>query len=249
MTDCVGLVEMLRSFRTRKEAMDRLVEQGEAAVGPLVEALASRNEGVRWAAARCLGEIGSREAAPRLIELLDSPSDAETARGALTMIFGADLGGSPGPWRDALAGRSQKGGPASQAAEDERLLAEATRGLDATVTTTGGTSFVEMLLADGRRQKVRVVMGATDSEKSPIVIVYTECAPADPKLYEFALRTNLSLPYGALALREVDGRDRLVLFNSLSRECLSPQALRKTIVSVAEKGDQIERRLTGQDAR
>ena len=249
MAGCVELVEMLRSFRTRKEAMDRLVEHGEAAVAPLIEALDSRHEGVRWAAARCLGEIGSREAAPRLIELLDTPQDAEAARGALTRIVGADLGGAPGPWRDALQGRAPETARPEQTVEDESLFAEATRGLQATVTTVGGTRFAELLLASGRRQRVRVVMNAADSEKSPIVIVYTECAPADPKLYEFALRTNLSLPYGALALREVDGHDRLVLFNSLSRDGLLPQALRKTIVSVAEKGDEIERRLTGLDAR
>jgi len=248
MPDSRELVEMLRSFRTRKEAMDRLVERGAEAAPALIEALGSRHEGVRWAAARCLGEIGALDAAPKLVELLASPADAGAARGALSRILGRDLGDNQSAWRNAIhAGAAKPEGGATT--EDELLVRDATSGLRAKVTPSGGTHFVEVDLESGRKQTVRVVMGASDFEKSPIVIVYTECAPADPRLYEFALRTNLTLHYGALALREVDGRNRLVLFDSLSREGLAPQALRKSIAFVAEKGDLLEQRLTGQDAR
>ena len=55
----------------RDRARHALVRIGQPAVGPLIEALASAHENVRWEAAKALGEIGNPAAAPALIEALD----------------------------------------------------------------------------------------------------------------------------------------------------------------------------------
>ena len=78
MPNAGELVKALRSFRSRKQAMEQLVELGQEAVPALIEALDERNEGMRWATIRCLGEIGSDEAIVGLVARLDNPRDAET---------------------------------------------------------------------------------------------------------------------------------------------------------------------------
>ena len=250
MADAEELVRLLRSFRTRKEAMERLVDMGGGAVDALIQALDGRNEGSRWAAMRCLGETGDDRALKPLIRRLDHRADQDVACWALGQLTGEALGGDPEAWRKWH--RDRGGAVAPNDAEsvgDETLFAEAVRGLSATVQTSGRSRNLTVALEGGRRQTVRVVLDAKDFEGEAVVLVYSECGPAEPSKYEFALRFNLSLPYGALALRGAKGQERLVMLNSLLRAGLTPLALRKSIVTVAAKADAIEKRLTGQDKR
>jgi HEAT repeat protein len=55
----------------RDRARHILVRIGEPAIRPLIEALASPNEIVRWEAAKALSELADPTAAPALIEALD----------------------------------------------------------------------------------------------------------------------------------------------------------------------------------
>jgi HEAT repeat protein len=55
----------------RERARQSLVAIGAPAVTYLVEALANRNELLRWEAAKALGEIGSPAAAPALVAALE----------------------------------------------------------------------------------------------------------------------------------------------------------------------------------
>ena len=251
MPNAGELVMALRSFRSRKQAMEQLVELGQEAVPALIEALDERNEGMRWATIRCLGEIGSDEAIVGLVARLDNPRDAETACWALGRVSGRDFGSDVEKWRAWAGQANESAKPAGEGDEldDSTLLREALRGLKATAKTHGRSCRVRLELDGGRNQTVGVTFGSKDFEGSQIVIVYSECAPADPKHYEYALRANLTLPYGALAIREVDGEKRLVMFNSLLRSGLTPLALRKSIVIIADKADKIEKRITGQDKR
>ncbi len=57
-----------------RRARERLATIGSAAVGPLVEALSSPSEHVRWDAARTLNRIGDPAAAPALVRALDDDS-------------------------------------------------------------------------------------------------------------------------------------------------------------------------------
>lgn len=246
------LVAGLRSFRTRKESMDRLIDRGQEAVAALLEVLDGRSEGMRWAAMRCLGEIGDERAVGPLLNRLEVSSDRAVACWALARVTGEDLGDDAEAWRrwrKGVVGDVETEAAETAAAElaDDALFAEAVRGLTASVQGSGASRIVSMALEDGRHQAVRVAMAAKDMDGEPMVLVYSECAPADPKTHEFALRLNLSLPYAALAIREVEGQKRLVMFNSLLRKGLTPLALRKSVLTIAGKADAVEKRLTGQD--
>lgn len=245
MADIESLTRDLRSFRTRKQAMSALAEMGDEAVDPLIAALESHHEGVPWAAARCLGMIGSERSVEALVACLDRPAVREAACWALGRITGKDFGSDPKAWRAWLAGGRGAEPEAGPDLDDETLLREAVRGLNVEVTSKGAVAVIQARLDGGRQQTVRVAMKAVDFEKSPIVLVYSECGPADPRFFEYALKANMTMPYGALAIRSVEGQDRLVMFNSMLRRGLTPLALRKSIVSIAEKADKVQERLEG----
>jgi Arc/MetJ family transcription regulator len=250
MTDPRELVEQLRSFRTRKAAMEALMETGGGAVDALIEALDARNEGVRWAAIRCLGEIGDAKAVRELIRRLGDPLDRDAAAEALRRITGQDLAADAEAWhRWSGEGAPPPSSQASPAGDlpDDALVAEAVRGLSASIQGSGHSRTITIRLEGGRRQVVRISLSAKDLDGEPVALVYSECGPADPAAYEYALRLNLSIPYGALALREVEGAMRLVMLNSLLRRGLTPLALRKSILAIASKADSVEQRLFGRD--
>jgi len=254
MSDPKELVAKLRAFQTRKETMDRLIEMREQAVEPLVEALQSRTEGMRWAAMRCLGEIGDERAIDPLLDRLGVFVDRDTACWALARITGRDYGSDYEAWRQWRASVTGTGEPKPTAEQpgptdldNDTLFTESVKGLAASVQMQGERRSVTVTLPEGRHQEVRVVLDAKDLDGEAMVLVYSECAPANPDDYATALKLNLSLPYGALALREVRGEDRLVMFNSMLRKGLTPLALRKSIVAIAGKADVVEKRFTGQD--
>ena len=88
----------------RVRARNSLVAIGEQAVGPLVKALAHRNQWVRWEAAKALGQIGDPTAAEALVRALeDEVFDVRwlAAEGLITLGRGALL-----PLLHALAERS-----------------------------------------------------------------------------------------------------------------------------------------------
>ena len=247
MADTDALVRDLRSFRTRKQAMSELIEKGEDAVDALIDALGSAYEGVPWAAVRCLGMIGSEKAIEPLIDCVGKSHLRDSACWALSRITGKNFGQDAAAWKRWFIGGEEKGvSPESGPdLEDTTLLREALRGLDAETKISGKSCLIRLRLDPARQQTVRVVLGAADMDQCPIALVYSECGPADPKHYEYALKTNITLPYGALAIRSVDGEDRLVMFNSLLRQGLTPLALRKSIVTIGERADKVEKRLAG----
>ena len=233
------LVGKLGNFRARGPAMQQLVAAGAEAVGPLLDALESGStEGARWAIIRCLGQLRARQAAPRLAPLLDDSRYRSVAHDALIAIAGKDVGPTSAAW---LRWAGEGGGdhdPRMHATEssDQRLMELAVAGSGAALrSAVGGRQVVEVPLSGGQRQEVTVNLGAKDPEGSAIVIVHADCGAAAPEHHEYALRRNLRMPYGALAVRDAGGGPRFVMFNTLLRDALSPLELKKSILTVAER--------------
>lgn len=242
------LVEQLRDFRSRSAAIRALVAAGDAAVAPLVKALKTEShEGARWAVLRCLGELRARCAVVDVVALLDDPSYRTAAHQALVRIVGEDLGPAPEPW----IRRAEATGAAGEAPEaemhmigldDARLVELAVRDSGASVhAEREGHVVVEM--ASG--QKVMVDLTRRDHEGSSVVIVYADCGPAGPERYERALRQNLRMPYGALAVRDREGVPCFVMFNTLLRDALSPLELKKSILTVGDRAARVRREMGG----
>ena len=102
---------------------------------------------------------------------------------------------------------------------------------------------------NGRKQKVYVRGDSTDASGSPLICVYTVCAPATKANYEYALRYNMRMSFGALAVNDHGENSYLVIVDTLLAQAAQPIALRKSIDSVAKHGDKMEQSLTGQDVQ
>jgi len=239
------LIEQLRDFRLRSGAVRELVAAGESAVKPLLEALETEgSEGARWAMLNCLGQIGAAEAVPALAAHLERDDFHTVAHDALTRIVGRDLGPLPAVWLRWAAAQGAGPTPAAEELPDHELLRQAVEGSGATVSEGGaGRYVVDVPVSGGRRRQVWVVFGSTDHEGAAIVIVFANCGPAKPEDYEAALRLNLKMPYGAVALRDVGGEPQFVMFNTVLRAALSPVELHKSIFTVGERADRVERQL------
>ena len=238
------LIRQMRDFRTRSEAVRELTARGHSAVQPLLHALgAEANEGARWAIVNCLGEIGDGAAVPTVTGYLEDTDYQTVAHDALAKIAGRDLGPLPAPW---LRWASEHGheAPLERDLPDDQLLRKAVEGSGAAPTREAeGRYALELPLDGSRGRKVSVLFGGTDHEGSSIVIVFATCGEARAENYEAALRLNLKMPYGAVALRDIGGAPYFVMFNTILRAGLSPAELRKSILTVGERADRIERRL------
>lgn len=252
--DIERLIRGLEDFRTRSECIRGLVVSADDAVEPLIAAMDSAfSEGARWAIIKCLGAIGDGRAIPALAPLLKEKNMAVEAREALARIAGKDLGPDPAPWLKH-AGRKERAGDAAGGVDgplmrrtglDEKQLMElifARSGVPYEKTGDGRYA-AEIPAGQGESQPVRIHFGEKDHEGEPIVIVYSRCGSAESRHYEHALRRNLKMPYGALAISGAGANARFVMFNTLLRQDMSAAELKKSVFTVAERAGQVKREL------
>ena len=249
-----ALIAKLRHFRTRRAASEELVALGNQAVRPLMEALKSEEaEGARWAILNCLGELRAPQAVPAIAPYLEDSDFGMAAHEALLKIVGRDLGPAPAPWvqwaeRHELDTGEPLEAPlqaaAATAPSDGRLTELAlAEGCGTFRETEPGRYVVSLPVAEGAVKEVTIVFGSTDQEGAEIVIIYADCGDARPEHYETALRLNLRMPYGAIALRDVGGKPCFVMFNTILRQALTPIELRKSVFTIGERARRVEREL------
>jgi len=247
--DVDALRGQLRNFRTRAAAIDEAVAAGPEAVEPAIELLNDRNEATRWSAIKILSEVGDPRALPPLIALIERGKNALDAANALRAITGRDFGEDAAAWRNWAANEKTAETSAAPALElsDDALVEAATRDVDARVASKGNRHTVEVSLPEGRKQVVYIDFGAKDSEGAPLVRLYTPCARADKDKYEWALKNNMNLSYGAIGLARMEGEPWLAMVDTHLRATIHPEELAKSILTLARKGDVVEKLLAGND--
>ncbi|HYW78118.1 MAG TPA: HEAT repeat domain-containing protein, partial [Thermoguttaceae bacterium] len=195
----VELVQKLREPRTRRAARQELV--AARAVGPLVQCLESRNESVVWAAVESLDELRATEAVAPLIQLLERGTLTLDVCEALTHITGQDFGADAKRWRDWTAA---DGGDTAPRLDPTQCVRQTGEFLGVEPTGSDTSFRFKLSLPGDRTQKVTVYFGRKDAEGDELVVIYSECGPADERHYEAILRKNMSIPAGAFAIRDID---------------------------------------------
>jgi len=132
---------------------------------------------------------------------------------------------------------------------DGEVVQAAVEGTGIDVRQHSGGYVLTVPLERNRRQRVTISFSAHDFEDEPLVVVYTECGPAEPRNYEWALRQNLRMSFGAIALRDRGGQPTFVMVNTHIRSTLDVEELRKSVLLLARKGDKLEEALTKADER
>ncbi|HOM16822.1 MAG TPA: SPFH domain-containing protein [Thermoguttaceae bacterium] len=114
--------------------------------------------------------------------------------------------------------------------------------------TSGPTWQVTVPVGPLRKQLLHVEFPSAQAGTASALAVWTLCGPARPDSALELLQYNAQLMYGALAVREIQGAPTVVLQAMLPLAGLDPVALTRTLSAVAWQADQLEEKLTGQDA-
>jgi len=240
------LAELVRELcepRTRRAARQALV--AARAVTPLVQCLHHRNESVVWAAVVALGELRATEAVKPLVGLLEEGTLVIDVCDALTQITGQDFGVDTRRWKKWTA----EGGQATSASDPTDCVRRAGELLGVEPTGSGTSFRFELSLPGDRTQKVTVYFGRKDSDGDELVVIYSECGPADERHYEAILRKNMSIPVGAFAIRDIDEEPNFVMVETMAAVSVTPSILAKKVENIGSRADSVERVLTKEDRR
>ena len=110
----------------------------------------------------------------------------------------------------------------------------------------GRRYLMELSLDNGRRQ----VLFVEPSDHGPderLLLIYSICCPAQPEYFEQALRLNNEILHGSVALREIDGETKFVVLDTYPRSTVDAEEIRRSVLEVARRADDVEHRLTGLD--
>ena len=161
---------------------------------------------------------------------------------------------------DAMLAKRRENRPAD-AAEALAMLSEAlrtARDVDALLheafsdeqgiewTREDGSWRLRLRFAGGRGQTVILEQSASGARPA-LLMIYSICGPARPEFHEQALRLNSEIPHGALAIREVNGAACFVMVDTYPLATVDVEAVRRSVIEVAERADAVENLLTGQD--
>lgn len=105
-----------------------------------------------------------------------------------------------------------------------------------------GSYIIEVVMKDGRRQEVHAEE-FTRRDGIELVRIYTFCGPYADSTAKWALRANMKLAQGAIALWDAGGDERFVLLNCYLKGEASPAEFKASVKELAFFGDWIEKKL------
>ncbi len=109
-----------------------------------------------------------------------------------------------------------------------------------------GCYRIQLTLSGGRKQVV-FVESSKHSTTERLLLIYSICCPSDPAYYEYALRLNSEIAHGGLAIRNVNGKDHFVILDSYPRGTVDVEEIQRSVREMANRGDAVEKLLTGRD--
>lgn len=114
------------------------------------------------------------------------------------------------------------------------------------VAPHGKGYVVQVTLKSGRHQAVFMNQHKR-KDGAELIRVFTECGKPRADAFEWALRANMKISLGALALTRDGGEERLVLTNCFLARTAAPSLIKASVKELAHYGDWIESKLGGLD--
>jgi serine/threonine-protein kinase len=131
--------------------------------------------------------------------------------------------------------------------ETEALVSDSLAGLNCLVQRGDREGYRVIFPVPGDRIQEVYIEGVLGRKNERLLTIYSVCAPADSRHYEFALKLNAELTHGSLSIREVHGRPMFVMTRTFSRGHVSPAEIRAAVLEIARRGDRVEQQLTSTD--
>jgi hypothetical protein len=157
---------------------------------------------------------------------------------------------APAPAPEAAPTRakaSEAGTPSAEPASLEEIVHAEIEQPGVTVSDTDDGYEIVTRLESGRFQKVYLVRSRDESRDIDLLQIFTVCAPANSRVFKWALEANCKLTHGALAVRTVDAKEMLVITDTYQAGTVRREQLRDAVFAMAEAGDVIEKGMTRVD--
>jgi hypothetical protein len=123
------------------------------------------------------------------------------------------------------------------------LIAQAAVTLNASCTESDRGWRLTISVGQGRKQTVHVLR-ADKPESEQLVAFLSICGPATSELAMTLLEWNAKLTGCAFAVRTINGDKMTVLTSNLPVSLLDSSIVADTLRTIAEKADQVERKLS-----
>ena len=129
----------------------------------------------------------------------------------------------------------------------DTLVYEAFHGIpNISWTSQSKTVEVTIKLANGRHQAV-FMQNSEHRAGDRLLNIYSICCDSRPDFYEEALRLNAVVPHGGLSIKDIDGTPCFVMVDTFPRATVSAEEIRRSVIEVGARADDIEYLLTGED--
>jgi serine/threonine protein kinase len=149
--------------------------------------------------------------------------------------------------RDGIEAAQLLHAVSGQIRDVESLLTEAFQLSEGISWIRAGRKYRLILsLPDGRKQ-VLFVEPSDHKASERLLLIYSVCCPAKPEFYEDALKLNAEISHGGLSIREIDGEKHFVMVDTYPRSTVDPEEIRRSVLEVAYRADDVEKLLTGLD--
>ena len=108
------------------------------------------------------------------------------------------------------------------------------------------TIEVTIMFPNGRSQLV-YLENSDHGAGDRLLNIYSVCCESRPDFYEPALRLNAVVLHGGLSIKDIDGRPCFVMVDTYPRATVSAEEIRRSVVEIGARADEIENLLTGKD--
>lgn len=99
---------------------------------------------------------------------------------------------------------------------------------------------------NGRHQEV-YLENSEHRAGDRLLNIYSICCDSRPDFFEEALRLNAVVLHGGLSIKDIDGKPCFVMVDTYPRATVSAEEIRRSVVEVGARADDIEYLLTGED--
>lgn len=132
---------------------------------------------------------------------------------------------------------------------EKELINKSISGKKITLMETDNKKKIKLKvnLPDNRTQKVLVKFDKRDKDYNQLIVIWSIGGVIDSNYYEWALKQNSEIGYGAIGISQVGGKDYFVVVDTQLARTADPEEIGRAIVEVATKGDWLEKQLTGKD--
>ena len=128
------------------------------------------------------------------------------------------------------------------------LVSEALAELPHIMVSQNENTYVVTVATPGNRsQHVYIEDHPAGRWPSAVIRIFSVCGRATGSYYHRALELNGEIPYGGLAIEQIDGESKFVMVRCYPRSTCDPEEIRRSVEDIAHWADRTEQVLTDGD--